>query len=178
MEVVPYVDVVFDEGGFTSYGTNKLSGSAWQQEVAYLEYLNSQGKAFLVNGIVNAPDDAAVSDDQINWVLANYLLIKGSASYTYIYAGDRQGFTGSPSTYGTFYDRPQYHIQIGYPTSKRYAFAGAQLRSYSGGLVLVNPSSTNSVLVPLGQSYRDISGATVSGTAALPPTSGMVLLNP
>jgi Hypothetical glycosyl hydrolase family 15 len=175
--IAPYVDMVFDEGGFTGYGAQDLTDSAWQQEVDALEDLNARGKAFDVNGIVNAASDASVTHAQINWVLANYLLVKGLHSYTYIYAGDRTGYTGSPSTYGTFYDRPQYHIPIGRPTSSRFQASGVQLRYYSGGLVIVNPSSSHTFTVPLGAPYRDMWGHTYSTTVTLAPATAIVLLN-
>lgn len=174
-EVAPYVDMVFDEGGFTSYGAGNLSDSAWQREVDALEYLNSRGKAFDVNGIVRAPSDADVAPAEINWVLANYLLVKGSHSYTYIYARGRRGVAGSPSGYGTFYDRPQYHVQIGQPTSSRFQSDGAELRCYSGGLVIVNPSGSQTDTVQVGNGYRDLFDRTFA-TATLPPSTAIVLV--
>lgn len=174
--VTPYIDMNFDEAGFTSYGGGKLSGSAWQQEVDALEYLASHGKAFDVNGIVGAADDASVTHDQINWVLANYLLVKGPRSYTYIYAGNNEGFTGSPTGYGTFYDRPEYHVPIGHPTSGRYQSQGVQMRNYSGGLAIVNPSGSQTYTVMLGATYEDVYGTPLT-SVTLPPTTGIILLS-
>ena len=175
-EVAPDVDMFLDEGGFTDFGTQNITGVAWQREVNTLEYLNDQGKAFDVNGIVDAPSDKQVTPAQINWVLANYLLVKGAHSYTYIYAGDHVSQKRSPSGYGTFYNRPQYHVAIGHPTSARVGADGVQLRRYSGGLVIVNPSGLRTFSVPLGGAYRDMFGHSYT-SVTLPPASGLVLLN-
>lgn len=174
-QVAPYIDMDFDEAGFTTWGDGNISGSIWQDEVASLEYLNNQGKAFVVNAIEPAPDDAAVTRAELNWALANYLLAKGSHSYTYVYAGDSAGYTGSPSGYGTFYDRPEYHIGIGTPTSGVYQWQNVYVRNYSGGLAIVNPSSDQSFTVNLGSPYADMYGATYT-SVTLGPTSGIVLL--
>ena len=176
-QVAPYIDMVFDEAGFTTWGEANITDSTWQDEVASLQYLNSQGKAFFVNAIVPAPDDAAVTQAELNWVLANYLLVKGLHSYTYVYAGDSAGYTGSPSGYGTFYDRPEYHIAIGTPTSGMYQWQNVYVRNYSGGLAIVNPSSDLPFTVNLGRPYVDMHGTTYT-SVTLGPATGIVLLSP
>jgi Hypothetical glycosyl hydrolase family 15 len=175
-QVAPYIDMEFDEAGFTDWGDGNISDSAWQTEVASLQYLNSQGKAFDVNEIVPAPDDADVTRDQLNWALANYLLVKGSHSYTYVYADDDGGSTGL-SGYGTFYDRPEYHTAIGNPTSGMYQWQNVYMRNYSGGLVIVNPSGEQTVTVKLNQPYVDLYSASYT-SVTLGPTSGILLLTP
>jgi hypothetical protein len=172
--VAPYIDMVFDEAGFTKLGKGNISDGTWRAEVASLQYLNSQGKAFVVNAIVPAPDDADVTRAELNWALANYLLVKGSRSYTYVYAGDRGG-TGSPSGYGTFYDRPEYHLAIGTPTSGLYQWQNMYVRTYSGGAAIVNPSSDQTFTANLGRPYVDMFGVT-HNSVTLGPSSGMVLL--
>jgi len=169
----PYVDMVYNESGFTSYGTQDLTGVAWQQEVDALEYLNHVGKAFVVSGIVDASADSDVTPGQINWVLSNYLLVKGAHSYTYVYA--RGDSATGPTGYGTFYDRAQYHAPIGHPVSGREQDDGLQLRRYSGGLAIVNPSPSHSYTIRLGSKYRDMFGRTYE-SVTLTPASAIVLL--
>ena len=101
-------------------------------------------------------------------------VLKGLHSYTHIYAGDGKG---SVSGYGAFYDRPQYHIPIGHPTSGRFAALGAQLRYYSGGLVVVNPSSTQRAILSLNAPYRDMFGKSYTTSLTLAPASAIVLLD-
>ena len=176
--VAPYVDMVLDESGFTSYGTGGLMSTAWQQEVGDLEYLASLGKAVDVNAIVNAASNSSVTRSQLSWALGNYLLVKGAHSYTYVYAtGDRSSLGVGSSGYGTFYDRPQYHIPIGAPTSGRFSSYGVQMRYYAGGLVIVNPSSWQTFAVPLGQAYTDMFGTPYTAVT-LSPASAIVLVNP
>jgi Hypothetical glycosyl hydrolase family 15 len=174
-EIAPYVDMIFDESGFTSYGSQNLSGAAWKMEFEDLEYLDRVGKAFDVNGIVPAADDQSVTENQINWVLANYLLVKGAHSYTYIYAGNDSSAGTSPSGYGTFYDRPQYHIPIGQPRTGAVNSQGVVMRYYSHGLAIVNPSAGETFRVSLGKPYRDTFGH-VYTAVTLAPASGIVLL--
>ncbi len=175
LEIAPYVDMIFDEAGFTSYGRQNLSADSWRAAFDGLEYLDKVGKAFDVNGIVSAADDQSVTEDQINWVLGNYLLVKGARSYTYIYAGNGRGFTGSASGYGTFYDRPQYHVRIGQPTSGPVSSQGVMMRYYAHGLAIVNPSPGQTFRVSLGKDYRDTFGHVYSVVTLL-PTSAIVLL--
>ncbi len=134
----PYIDMMVDERSFTAYGAGPIKDADWENEVTNLEELNQQNKAFfLVNEWNNVPNDESITHAQINWSLANYLLVKGSHSYVYIYPLDN-GVQG----YGNFYDRPEYHVAIGSATSARYTYDGVQRRDYSGGMTLVNPSST------------------------------------
>jgi Hypothetical glycosyl hydrolase family 15 len=174
-QVAPYVDMALDEAGFTDWGQGNISYSDWQTEIDFFDYLNSQGKAFFVNAIVPAPDDADVTRSQLNWALANYLLVKGSYSYTYVYAHGAD--SGGGSGYGTFYDRPEYHASIGAPTSGMYQWQDVYVRNYSGGLVIVNPPGAQTVTVELNQPSVDLYGAS-QRWVTLAPTSGIILLTP
>jgi Hypothetical glycosyl hydrolase family 15 len=172
--ITPYIDMDTDESAFTDWQGRRLTGAAWWEEVDALEYLNSHGKAFFLDGIVPAAADQDVTDDELNWSLANYLLVKGSHSYVYVYAGHSQGASGSPSGYGSFYDRREYHVAIGYPTSGLYQSQGLQMRNYSGGMVIVNPSSGRRTAY-LPHSYSDMWGQRYS-LVNLPSGSAIVLL--
>lgn len=173
----PFIDTDFDEAGFTDHGTKNLSGSAWLQEVKAVQYLNAHGKAVDLNGIVAASSDASVTHAEINWVLANYLLVKGKRTYTYIYAGNHTGFGSSPSGYASFYDRRVYHVPIGYPTSPIVPYEGIYARGYSGGMTIVNPSASKTQTVTLGGTYTDLFGRRYN-SVTLGPTRAIVLLRP
>ncbi len=174
--ITPYIDTDFDEAGFTDYGAHNLSGSAWLQEVKAIQYLNHHGKGIDVNGIVHAFSDGTVSHTQLNWVLANYLLVKGKRTYTYVYAGNRAGFALSPSDYGSFYDRRAYHVPIGHSISPIVRYDGVYARGYSGGLTIVNPSPSQTYTVALGGTYRDMFGRRYQ-SVTLAPTRAIVLLS-
>ncbi len=170
----PYVDLVFDERGFTAYGNGPITGADWENEITNLELLNTENKAFFVsNEWNNVPNDQSITHAQINWSLANYLLVKGSHSYVYIYPLDN-GVQG----YGNFYDRPEYHVAIGSATSARYTYDGVQRRDYSGGMTLVNPSSTLSYTVTLPSTYSDLWGNHLSSITMAPATAEVLLSAP
>ena len=170
-------DFILWEGGFSWGGSKTLKSrfitdARWQDRVQWLESLNEQGKPFfIVNEVVAAGHDA-VTPAQIQWVLANYLLVKGAHSYVSIYPYDP---VTEKQFYGGFNDRPEYHAAIGHAVSTRYTFQNAQRRDYSNGLVLVNPSGTNTVTVTLPRPYADLYGKTLT-QITLEPASGVVLL--
>ena len=171
----PYLDMIFDESGYTDYGKRRLTGSAWDAETAALDYLNRHGKGFDINAIVNVPNDAAVTPSQLSWALANYLLVKGARSYTYVYGGKGLGFGGSPLGYGTFFARPEYHIPVGHPVSSAYVSNRLHMRRYSGGLVMVNATDSARYMIRLGRTYKNMEGRTIS-LVTLSPGTGIVLL--
>jgi hypothetical protein len=167
----PYLDIVFDERGFTGYGSGPITDGDWENTVVNLELLNQQNKAFfLSNEWNNVPDDQSITHAQINWSLGNYLLVKGQHSYVYIYP-IWQGVQG----YGNFYDRPEYHVPIGHAISARYTYDGVQRRDYSGGMALVNPSSTATYTVTLPSTYTDLWGNRLSSLTMAPATAEVLL---
>jgi hypothetical protein len=175
--ITPFIDTDFDEAGFTDYGQKNLTGSAWLQEVKAVQYLTGHGKAVDINGIVAASSDSTVTHAEINWVLANYLLVKGKRTYTYIYAGNHLGFGASPSGYALFHDRRAYHVPIGSPISPIVPYGGVYARAYSGGVTIVNPSPHKTETVSLGGTYTDLFGRRYR-SVTLGPARAIVLLGP
>ena len=174
----PYMDIDVSEQGFTGYGQNYygygynvLADGDWQNTVNSFETLNSQGKAFYVVNLISASSEAAITRAQLNWVIANYLLVKGAHSYMSMYH-----YWNGQRPYGNFYDRPEYHITIGHATSGRYTYQGVQRRDYSHGMVLVNPSSTQSYAVTIPSGYTNMYGSAVT-SRTLTPTTALVLLH-
>ena len=169
-DLSPYLDLVYNERGYYSFGNYSMTGANWTVETAALEYLNAHGKAFVVEGTVPATSRAAVTPGEISWVIANYLLVKGEHSYTNIYP--RSG-----EAPGEWHDMGAYHITIGHPTSSRQEINGVQVREYSGGIALVNPSASRTATFALSRAATDLAGTMVSGDAVLPPATGLVLLH-
>jgi hypothetical protein len=66
---------------------------------------------------------------------------------------------------------------IGTPGAAAYAVGAGWRRDYSGGTVLVNPSSSASQTFDLGDAYLAPDGSSVR-SVILAPTSGIVLTNP
>src|SRR6266581_10073 len=110
---------------------------------------------------------ANLTNDQVQWALANYLLIKNNTSYLSI-----SGY----QEYGYLLIRPEYAAPIGSPTNAYYALQNVYMRDFTGGLVIVNPSSSTqyTVSLPSGK-YKDLYGNTIGTSYTLPVHSGVVL---
>lgn len=164
-KIVQHVDGILDESGFTQYGDGYLSDDAWVQTIKLIQDIQKQQRPYyMINEFPKAP----LSKDDINWALASYLMGKEHLSALF-YSG--------PQQYGKDLRYPGYDIPIGIPTSDMYLDQHVYWRVYSGGLVLVNPSSTNKYTVDLPKSgYEDIFKHPVQQTLTLKPHSGLVLL--
>lgn len=166
-DIIKYADGILDETGLTrSSNTQRnyeLADGEWQGKMAYWQYILGQGKNLI---LFNYPlsDDPFSPAQEINWSTANYLLLKNDHTYL-------------ASAYGL--SQPGYHSPIGSPTSPapaNYQQISLYSRTYSSGLVLVNPSSTTPFSITLSQTYHDIYGQVYSGTINVTPHTGLVLL--
>lgn len=171
-------DLIVWECGFSWHGSKTtvqpfITDSVWQERVQWLENLNRHSKPFFIINEVKATGHDAITPAQVQWVLANYLLVKGTHSYVSIYPYDPDA---DKQFYGGFNDRPEYRAAIGHPVSPRYTFQGAERRDYSNGLVLVNPSGTKTAVVTLPRKCADLYGKMLS-KVTLEPASGIVLLS-
>ncbi len=182
-DLFPYADLVLDEDGLTGGGyssSNRLtamavgeSPNAWLTKITWYRDLLAAGKGLIINAEepygVTASTPPPTSD--VNWVLANYLLIKNDATYQGLITGYQQ--------YGGPYDPlPAYQAPIGTPTDAMHQSQGVWVRDFTGGMAVVNPSPTESVTVtlPAGH-YTDLAGTAVGSTVTLPAGgSGLVLL--
>jgi hypothetical protein len=109
----------------------------------------------------------SVTNAQVQWAMANYLLIKNNASYMYI-TGYQQ--------YGYVFLRPEYSAQIGSAAGAMYQSQNVYMRDFTNGKAIVNPSSSQSYTIALPQgTYNDLYGNAVN-SVTLAPVSGIVLL--
>jgi hypothetical protein len=173
-QVFGLADVVWSEGGFTDWGKRRMdTTSGWTQQFETLRRLASRpGKGLIINGIAaprgpraGVTDYSQFSSDDVDWVLANYLLVKGAHTYTAVTTGD----------YGYFHDLAGYHVPIGKPRGPAFANGGVWMRTFTNGLAIVNPDSTTSRDVVLPEGFVDTSGRSVA-RAVVGPTSGVILL--
>jgi hypothetical protein len=172
--VFDLADVVWSEGGFTSWGKRRLdTTSGWTEQFEALRGLGSRaGKGLIINGIVaprgsqpRVTDYSQFSSDDIDWVLANYLLVKGAHTYTAVTTGD----------YGYFRDLANYHVPIGKALEPAFSSDGVWMRTFTNGLAIVNPDGSTSRDVALPPGFVDTSGRSVTH-AVVGPTSGVILL--
>ncbi|WP_404384443.1 putative glycoside hydrolase family 15 protein [Knoellia locipacati] len=164
----PYFDGVLDEIGFMGQRQERVTDDAWLTQVRQAEALSSMGKAYVAVAYANgggAVVTGAARESVVSWALSNYLLVKGRHSFTYVHRL-------APG----FVDLPEYDVPIGHPTGPRTTRGGTHQRRYSGGLVIVNPSSTSSAEVVLHEPMTDSAGRVLS-VARLEPASGVVLLD-
>lgn len=164
-----YLDIVVDERGFTNWGLTKenyISGGAWLANMQALQALDANGKGFV--SINQMPEDFdMVSQEEKQWALANYLLVKGKYSWIAI-----TGF----QEYGRIFLTPEYSVAIGHAPSVMYKSQNVYMRDFSNGLVIVNPSYSQSFKITLiPHIYQDLYGNNVD-TIKLEPRSGIVLL--
>jgi hypothetical protein len=167
--LMSYVDILFDEQGFTNPNGGspyKYTGAAWVAKAQHTWKFISSGHGWQdINQF--GVSLSALTTAQKQWAVANYLLLKNNASWIYICG---------PQEYGTLLMIPEYAAQIGSPTDAYHQSQGVYMRHFTNGLALVNPSETTSYSVSLTGAYRDLYGHTLSGQVTLPPASGQVLL--
>lgn len=179
-------DMILDEGGFT-YTADKGTylttapddgcSNAWLQTIHEYEYLQSvrgQGLVLLnseswyrVRPYMTDRDARARAD--LQWALANYLLIK--YAHTYFWWGSVQQEGGGPPI-------PQHELSapVGSPTNTLYAAQGVYMRNYTNGMAVVNPDPSRTLIVKLASGYRNLYGHGVT-QLVMPPHSGDVLIH-
>jgi hypothetical protein len=165
-QVVAHIDGIVDEDGFTEDSRGDLSDAAWTQLVQFMVSVQQAHKPFYV---VNQFASSSVSQQEIQWALASYLMGKGHNAAIFI--STYQGYGGD-----TRY--PEYNAQVGSPVGAMYAAQHVYWRTYSAGLSIANPSATQTYTVTLNatHSYVDLYGYIVQKQVTLPPHSGLVLL--
>lgn len=173
LQLMTTTDLLFDERGFTNWGTaarHVSSPDEWQTIVTALQYVESKGLCYMTNGEEPGPTEN-ISQAERLWVLANYLLIKNDCTYVYM-----TGITNGSQDYGSLFVFPEYSVAIGHATSAMTKKQGAWMRMFSGGLTLVNPySATATVTLPPGN-YVDVNGNAVSSPVTLMRQTGTILL--
>jgi hypothetical protein len=165
-------DMVFDERGFTNWGQGKhvALSSEWPGIVRALRRVQQQGGCYMTNGEEPGPSKD-ISEDERQWAIANYLLVKNDCTYMYM-----TGFNGHQQGYGYLVIFPEYGISIGSPQGSMFEKDGVYARTFSGGLALVNPTATTArYRLPAGSFHRT-NGKPVAETVTLRASSGLVLL--
>jgi Hypothetical glycosyl hydrolase family 15 len=162
-QVVSLTDSVVNEAGFTLSGDGYLTDGDWLRSIQIMESVQEQHKAYYV--INQFP---SVDHTEIQWVVASYLMGKEHSAALFISTVQGYGI----DTWDNAYD-----AQIGSPVGPMERMQGIYARTYSRGLILVNPSATDSHTVTLNPAdrFKDLYGNPVSATVTMPPHSGLVL---
>ena len=173
LQLMTTTDLLFDERGFTNWGTaseNVPTPAQWEGIVAALKYVESKGLCYMTNGEEPQPTNKIPQAERL-WVLANYLLVKNRCTYVYI-----TGITEGQQDYGSLVLFPEYSIRIGHPMGEMSKKQGVWERCFSGGLALVNPyNKAATVTLPPGD-YVDVNGNSIGPTVKMARRTGVILL--
>jgi Hypothetical glycosyl hydrolase family 15/Dockerin type I domain len=144
---VPIVDGAFLEG-FGQY-TDTYN---WTLSMNRGLNLTHNGKIVIMQPYPSAAPGTAAGQQQVDFFLGTYLLLKGDQTYLNIdYGGGVQYY-------------PQYQLNLGTPTVpppgsvSAYLWNGVYRRDFQNGFVLVNPGSTAYTL-NLGGTYQQVRGS-------------------
>ena len=176
MALMEDADLVFDERGVTNWGqagNDRLAPALWAAVYESAVALQEDGSCYDLNNEFPGLS-ASIPAGELEWAIANYLLIKGECTYISI-----SGFRTkklNQQDYGVLHWYPQYETAIGEPAGPAAEQpSGAYLREFTGGLALVNPTlAAAEVSLPPGQWYS-ASGEPLSGSMELAAQQGAVL---
>jgi hypothetical protein len=164
---VGIVDLWLHEGGFTRARDANITDDEWAQTFQlYRDYAAT--KSIVDVGMATATHLADANPAQLDWILANYFLVRES---------DTMLALVGRFEYGMFLDSPLLDTDLGTASGAPvHDASGAWTRAYSNGFTIVDPSSTASatVTLPAGD-YVDPHGTAYSGSVTLAPNSGLVL---
>jgi len=164
--LISHLDGFADEGGFTGFGNHLVNETSFNNRVWWAEYIQGQGKAYLVADLwQNGEPNAAQRD---------------FAASTYLMGKEHQAalFTAQYGAYGAEHYWPEFASLIGTPCGPMYADQGAYFRKYSRALIVVNPTSkTAKVNLPKSAPfYRDMENRQVDDPLTVLRDDGYVLL--
>jgi len=142
------------------------STTTWKQDVDELVNAESHGWGALVVTKLWTNATAAQQDAWHKFTVASFLLGAGGHCEYSFSTAQTPGALSTTSSIDT--------SSVGSPTGPYSLRNGAYQRTFTSGIVVVNPGS-HSVNITFAKSYRSLNGSTVS-SETLPPHSGDVLV--
>jgi hypothetical protein len=182
LSIAGAADVVLHEGSFVDQSCSKdhpryqddVPGSAppdlWTARFTTFRQVARQRGLVLTQACTAGQLQPGV----VSWAIANYLLVRGPQTFIAFYYGATAAAMRS-----VVVERPEFGVPIGAPAGEPTRIPGTKAwsRSYTNGIVLVNPSATTASSTPLpAGTYRDLEGNVRQGRITVPPTSGLVLV--
>ena len=140
-------------------GTGFLTGADWSYQMRLLSEAQARRKIFLAFTYGPVDDGPAM-----DYARASFLLFA---------RGSRSAFGYAPPC-GAEPSTVRWREDIGTPTEPASQTGGIWRREFTGGQVVVNPTSTATVTLPLGGSYVQPNGSIVT-SVLLPPHTGLTL---
>ncbi len=139
-----------------------LTGADWAYQMQLLREAQARHKIFIAIAYGPADDGPAM-----NYARASFLLFA---------QGSRTAFSYSPLC-GVEPSAPAWRVDVGSPSGAPAETGGIWRRRFANGIVLVNPSSSATVTVPLDAPYVQPNGSVVTA-ALLGPHTGLTLRKP
>lgn len=161
-------DIWLDENGFTHTGKN-VTGKAWELQRAILERIAPSKGYISINQIQGTM--ALASPAQLEWVIANFLLLRGPQSLLAVTGFEKKAI------YQEFHYRQELDINIGAPVEQAHTVQHIWTRRYQKGIVYVNPSSQDTARITLPKgNWKTFNGSLKQKTLPLKPGSGIILI--
>jgi hypothetical protein len=145
---------------WTKWGTGttqQFTGSDWTYRQDFLRLTQQAGKIYL--GVTYAPSTDLRS---MEYARGSFLLDWDGGASALVFD------PGATDPWNESWTR-----DLGLPSGARFAVGAAWRRNYSGGTVVVNPS-TSTTTVQLGGSFVDTSGKTVTAVSLGPATAAVL----
>jgi hypothetical protein len=169
-----HVDIELDEAGFAIWG-NYSDNTSFYNLVGWMEYMQSQGKAFFIADDWNM-QNGPPTVHQLDYSLATYMMGKEQAAALYVGKNVMYGEENFYREYGAAIGQgcsPMY----GGPSDSHFSGEEVYLRKYTGALAIINVSPDTSYRVTLPKpSYTSIEGGIVRSPLTVEPDTGYVLL--
>jgi len=143
-------------------GAGMLTGSDWAYQTQLLREAQARHKIFIA--IAYGPAD--------DWPAIDY----ARASFLLFARGGRSAFSYAPLC-GVEPSAPRWRVDVGSPLGAPSQLGAVWRRQFSDGIVVVNPTSSSTLTVPLGGAYVGPSGSVVT-SAVLGPHTGLTLRKP
>jgi hypothetical protein len=144
-----------------SASSSWFAGSDWTFRQQFQAITEQAGKIFL--GITYAPKSDTRS---MTWARANFLLFDDPADH-----GALVYEFSNPEAQDPY--APEWTADVGSPTGARFQVGAAWRRNFTGGTVLVNPSSST-VTVSLEKPYLNDDGSSTTSVTLTPTTAAIL----
>jgi hypothetical protein len=141
----------------------------WLARYQTFSYIAKHHGFILAQGCFGStPRLKEVSASFMNWMVANYLLVR--EAHTYL------GFMSADESHDK-YDRPELRVSIGAPAGPAKQVGKLWVRQYQNGWAVVNPTSSQEGTLRLGaERYFDLEGARIEGMINVPPATGLIIV--
>ena len=166
-KLVALGDIWLEEAAFTRDCQGRVSDDYWKTKFELSRW--AAARMPWIDSDKSCANPGEMTADEAQWVVGNFLLVRERQSYlSVIHDGDGKGVIHYPAT---------LNPPVGRPAGEPFAIDGGWARKYERGLVVVNPSSKNTLRygLPEGE-WTDAAGEPVSRELSLAPSTARVLI--